>query len=134
MSAKILVVDDQLFMLRFMRQQLEPEGYQLLQAHDGDEAIETILRELPDLVLMDLMMPRMDGLTALRQLRRERTTRSIPVIVLTSSSYEGMRREAEFSGAEMIMTKPFSPMLLRREVRRLVSDRRLGGVRSASSG
>jgi len=129
MAHKILMADDQLHMLRFMRQQLEREGYQLLQAHDGQEAIETTLRELPDLVLLDLNMPKMDGLTALRQLRREKATRSIPVIVLTSSSYEGMRQEAEFSGADVIMTKPFSPMLLRREIRRLVLDRQTADTR-----
>ena len=126
MGPKILVADDQLHMLRFMRQQLEPEGYQLLQAHDGLEAIEMTLRELPDLVLLDLIMPKMDGLAALRQIRREKSTRSIPVIVLTSSSHEGMHQEAELSGADVIMTKPFSPMLLRHEVRRLVSDRQTG--------
>jgi len=131
MAHKILVADDQLHMLRFMRQQLEPEGYELLQAHDGQEAIETTLRELPDVVLLDLIMPKMDGLTALRRLRREKTTRSIPVIVLTSSSHEGMRQEAEFSGADVIMTKPFSPMLLRQEIRRLVSDRQTAGSRPA---
>jgi CheY-like chemotaxis protein len=126
MAPKILVADDQLHMLRFMREQLEPEGYQLLQAHDGHEAIETTLRELPDLVLLDLIMPKLDGLAALRQLRREKSTRSIPVIVLTSSSHERMHQEAEFSGANVIMTKPFSPMLLRREIRRLVSGRQTG--------
>ena len=82
-------------------------------------------------MLLDLIMPKMDGLTALRQLRREKTTRSIPVIVLTSSSYEGMRQEAEFSGADVIMTKPFSPMLLRREIRRLVLDRQTAGPQPA---
>ena len=105
-----------------MRHQLEPEGYQLLQARDGHEVIETALRETPDLLVLDVMMPKMDGLTALRRLKKDKATRSIPVIVLTSSAHELMRQEAEFSGAAVILTKPFSPTLLRQEIRRLVSQ------------
>ena len=111
-------------MLRFMREQLEGEGYELFQARDGEEAIETTLRERPDLVVLDVTMPKLDGLTALRRLKKENSTRPIPVIVLTSSPHEIMRQEAQFSGAEVIMTKPFSPTLLRREIRRLVAERR----------
>jgi len=122
MGRKILVADDQPHMLRFMRHQLEPEGYQLLQARDGHEVIETALRETPDLLVLDVMMPKMDGLTALRRLKKDKATRSIPVIVLTSSAHELMRQEAEFSGAAVILTKPFSPTLLRQEIRRLVSQ------------
>src|ERR1041385_2357382 len=124
MAAKILVAEDQLHMLRFMREQLEGEGYELFQARDGEEAIETTLRERPDLVVLDVTMPKLDGLTALRRLKKENSTRPIPVIVLTSSPHEIMRQAAQFSGAEVIMTKPFSPTLLRREIRRLVAERR----------
>ena len=124
MAAKILVAEDQLHMLRFMREQLEGEGYELFQARDGEEAIETTLRERPDLVVLDVTMPKLDGLTALRRLKKENSTRPIPVIVLTSSPHEIMRQEAQFSGAEVIMTKPFSPTLLRWEIRRLVAERR----------
>ena len=79
------------------------------------------LRERPDLVILDVMMPKVDGLTALRRLRQEKSTRSIPAIVLTSSPRELMRQEAELSGADVVLTKPFSPTLLRQEIRRLIS-------------
>ena len=121
MPSKILVADDQLHMLRLMQHTLEPEGYRVLQARDGQEMIETALRETPDLVIMDVMMPKVDGLTALRRLKKEKTTRGIPVIILTSSVPGLMRQEAEFSGADLILTKPFSSTLLRQEIRRLLS-------------
>jgi len=121
MPSKILVADDQLHMLRLMQHTLEPEGYRVLQARDGQEMIETALRETPDLVIMDVMMPKVDGLTALRRLKKEKTTRGIPVIILTSSVAGLMRKEAEFSGADLILTKPFSSTLLRQEIRRLLS-------------
>jgi CheY-like chemotaxis protein len=134
MAPRILVADDQLHMLRFLRHQLEEEGYELLQARDGHEVVDTTLRELPDLLVLDVMMPNMDGLTALRRLKREKTTRDIPVIVLTSSAHELMSREAEFSGADVILTKPYSPTRLRGEIRRLVStDRRRGSASNHSS-
>ena len=128
MAPKILVADDQLHMLRFMQHELEQEGYQLLRARDGHEVIETALRERPDLMILDILMPKMDGLAALRRLKMEQNTRSIPVIVLTSSPHEVMRQEAEFSGADLILTKPFSPTLLRKEIRRLVSKSRPDGT------
>jgi CheY-like chemotaxis protein len=134
MAPRILVADDQLHMLRFLRHQLEEEGYELLQARDGHEVVDTTLRELPDLLVLDVMLPNMDGLTALRRLKREKTTRDIPVIVLTSSAHELMSREAEFSGADVILTKPYSPTRLRGEIRRLVStDRRRGSASNHSS-
>jgi CheY-like chemotaxis protein len=124
MPLKILVADDQLHMLRFVQHQLQQEGYRLLLAHDGIEAIETALREKPDLLVLDVMMPRMDGLTALRRLKTEETTRSIPAIVLTSSAHQLLRQEAEFCGADVVLTKPFSPTRLRQEIRRLASQNR----------
>ncbi|HXT42239.1 MAG TPA: response regulator [Candidatus Angelobacter sp.] len=130
MAPRILVADDQLHMIRFLRHQLEEEGYELLQARDGHEVVDTTLREMPDLLVLDAMMPKMDGLTALRRLKREKTTRDIPVIVLTSSADELMSREAEFSGADVILTKPYSPTRLRGEIRRLVSTDRSGRLPS----
>jgi len=121
MAPKILVADDQLHMLRLVRYQLEQEGYELLQARDGHEVIETALRETPDLLVLDVMMPKMDGLTALRRLKKEKTTRFIPVIMLTSSPHELMHQEAEFSGADVVLTKPFSPTELRKQILRLMS-------------
>jgi CheY-like chemotaxis protein len=121
MKQKILVADDQLYVHRLIQHRLEEEEYQIVTARDGCELLEIAAREAPDLVVMDVMMPRMDGLTALRHLRRNETTRTVPVIVLTSSPHELVREEAEFSGADLVLSKPFSPTRLLQEVRRLVS-------------
>ena len=122
MKQKILVADDRLYIHRLIQHRLEEEEYQIVTARDGCEVLEIAAREMPDLVVMDVMMPRMDGLTALRHLKRNETTRAIPVIVLTSSPHELVREEAEFSGADLVMSKPFSPTRLLRAVRRLLSE------------
>jgi CheY-like chemotaxis protein len=118
MGCKILVVDDEPYMLRFIQILLERDGYQMLVARNGHEAIEVALRENPSLVIMDAMMPKMDGFTALRELKREPSTRPIPVIVLTANPHKFSREEAESSGATTFLTKPFSPTQLLDEIRR----------------
>lgn len=123
MKITILVADDQLYIHRLIQHRFEQEGFELLTARDGCEVLETALRKSPDLVVMDVSMPRMDGLTALRQLKGNPATSAIPVIVLTSSPYELVREEAEISGADLVMTKPFSPIGLLEAVRRLVLAR-----------
>jgi CheY-like chemotaxis protein len=133
MAIKILVADDQLHMLRLMEHQLKKDGYRLIEARDGEEVLETALRETPDLVILDVLMPKMDGLTALRRLKKNKATRGLPVIVLTASADEMTRQEAEFSGADVILTKPFSPTLLRQEIRRLISARQSEALRSGRS-
>ena len=122
MKRKVLIADDQLYIHRLIRHRLEEEEYQILTARDGCEVIEIASREMPDLVVMDVMMPRMDGLTALRHLKRNEATRAIPVIVLTSSPHELVREEAEFSGADLVLSKPFSPIGLLQDVRRLIRE------------
>lgn len=115
---KILVVDDEMFMLRLIQLILEREGYSLTQARSGEEALDAVERERPDLVILDAMMPKMDGLTALRALKERPETRSIPVILLTANPHKFPRELAESFGATVFLTKPFSPTQLRDEIRR----------------
>ncbi|HKS37452.1 MAG TPA: response regulator [Verrucomicrobiae bacterium] len=122
MAHKILVVDDEPYMLRFIQILLEREGYEMIKAGNGREAVEVAMRENPRLVVMDAMMPKMDGLTALRLLKQEPATRSIPVIMLTANPHKFSREEAESSGATIFLTKPFSPTQLLAEIRRHIPD------------
>jgi CheY-like chemotaxis protein len=117
----ILVVDDEPFMLRLIQLILERGGYTMIPAASGDEAIERVRRERPDLVIMDAMMPRMDGLTALRLLKEQSATRGIPVIMLTANPHKFPREQAESFGATVFLTKPFSPTQLLDEIRRLTA-------------
>jgi CheY-like chemotaxis protein len=122
MPQKILFVDDDPLMHMLYRPHIERAGYQVLAAHDGLEAVETAARELPQLIIMDIIMPNADGLTALRELKKAEATKSIPVIITTANvgAYAAARQEAETSGASGFLSKPLSPAKLIEEIRRVL--------------
>lgn len=109
MPQKVLIVDDEPHMLRVTELSLRKGGYQLILGRNGREAIELARREQPALIVMDVLMPELDGLSALRQLRQIPETANIPVIMLTARGHVMTRQEAEESGATLFLTKPFSP-------------------------
>ncbi len=121
MSRKVLIVDDEPHMLRLTELSLKKDGYQILTARSGREAIDLASRELPALIVMDVTMPEMDGITALRQLKATPATAAIPIIMLTTRGQTITRNEAQGSGAALYLTKPFSPSSLAAEARRLIS-------------
>lgn len=102
----ILVVDDEARMRRFIRMNMELEGYQIIEANNGVEALEQVRQFTPDLVIMDVMMPQMDGFEALRLLREIST---VPVILLTVKDEEEDKIQGLGLGADDYITKPFSP-------------------------
>ncbi len=102
----ILVVDDEARMRRFIRMNMELEGYQIMEADNGLAALERIRQHTPDLVIMDVMMPQMDGFETLRLLRELST---VPVILLTVKSEEDDKIQGLGLGADDYITKPFSP-------------------------
>ena len=121
MSApKILIVDDEPHMLRVTEFSLRRGGYQLIIGRNGLEAIELAEREQPSLIVMDVLMPELDGLGALRLLKQSPKTASIPVIMLTARGHVMTRQDAEDSGASLFLTKPFSPNQLLTEAKRLI--------------
>jgi two-component system, chemotaxis family, chemotaxis protein CheY len=120
MMKQILVVDDDQLMHRLFQHHLEKAGYQMLSATNGREAIEIASRENPGLIVMDIMMPEVDGLAALRELKKADATKAIPVIVITANGHHLARKESESCGAALFLTKPFSPTQLLNEIRRLV--------------
>jgi two-component system KDP operon response regulator KdpE len=111
---QILVVDDEARMVRFVRMNLELEGYQVVEAKTGIEALEKVRDELPDLVLLDVMMPEMDGFETLQRLREIST---VPVIMLTVKGDEEDRIRGLELGADDYVTKPFSPRELASRIR-----------------
>jgi CheY-like chemotaxis protein len=122
MPKKIMVVDDEYYMHRLMSHHLARAGFEILDARSGREAIEMAAREKPDLIIMDVMMAEMDGLTALKGLKAAEATRGIPVIMLTASAHAVTREQSETTGAAAFFTKPFSPTQLLAEIRRLLPD------------
>ena len=119
---KVLVVDDEPLFQRLVHHHLERAGFLALTASNGRVAIEVAERELPCVIVMDLMMEDMDGLSALKLLKKNTHTKSIPVIMVTATVYPITRLEAETSGAAIFLTKPFSPAQLLGAIRKLVPD------------
>ncbi len=122
MACKVLVVDDEPYMHRLLQHHFERAGFQLLNARNGREAIQVAEQNLPNLIVMDVMMAEMDGLTALKQLKKADQTKGIPVIMITASAHHVTRQEAESSGAALFLTKPFSPTQLLMAVRTLLPE------------
>ena len=119
---RILVVDDEPRMISFIRMNLELEGHQVIEAHNGLEALEQIRTRLPDIVLLDVMMPELDGFETLRMLRE---FSAIPVIMLTAKGEENDRVYGLELGADDYVSKPFGPRELSSRIRAVLrrSDR-----------
>jgi len=117
---RILVVDDEPDILSILVYQLSREGFRVSTAVTGRTAIATAIAENPDLVVLDLMLPELDGYEVLGQLRRHETTRSIPVILLTARTEEEERLRGFDTGADDYVTKPFSPRELVARVKALL--------------
>ncbi|MEA3440494.1 MAG: response regulator transcription factor [Chloroflexota bacterium] len=126
---RILVVDDEERMVRFIRLNLEYDGFQVIEAFNGAQAIEQVRSNLPDLVLLDVMMPDIDGFEVLRIIRE---VSSVPVIMLTAKSEEDDRVRGLELGADDYITKPFSPRELVSRVRAVL--RRTEGASGATHG
>src|SRR6516162_6890768 len=122
MKPKVLIVDDDPLTHMLYGRHLVGAGYELLMARDGVEALAIASREPPQLIMIDVMMGGMDGLSALRELKKAEPTRNIPVIVVTGdlTSHYATKKEAENSGAAGFLTKPFSPAQLLAQVMKLV--------------
>lgn len=113
-SKLILIVDDEARMRRFMQMNLDLEGYRVIEAENGLEAVDRVREDLPDLVVMDVMMPQMDGFEALELIRK---TSTVPVIMLTVRSQEDDKVKGFDLGADDYITKPFSPRELARRIK-----------------
>ena len=114
MPEKVLIVDDEALMHLLYRNHLERAGYQLLAAKDGQEALAVASQERPQVIVMDVFMKGMDGMAALRELKRSNATKDTPVIIVTAqvAAHHAARREAEAAGAALFLSKPFSPAQL----------------------
>lgn len=105
--ARILVVDDEPTIARILRLLLEPEGHEVLAANDGSRGFAMAQRQVPDLIILDLMMPVMDGTWLLEMLRGNERTESIPVMVLSARSDDETQRHCEALGIQTYLQKPF---------------------------
>lgn len=133
--AKVLVVDDEEHIIELIRFNLEREGYQVIAARDGNAALEMARSQLPDLIVLDVMLPGQDGLTVCRILQQDEHTRQIPIIMVSARGEEVDRILGLEMGADDYLTKPFSPRELvarvKARLRRAASEGKERGARSS---
>jgi two-component system alkaline phosphatase synthesis response regulator PhoP/two-component system response regulator VicR len=125
---KILVVDDERHIVRLIQVNLERSGYQVVTAFDGKEALKKVEAERPDMVVLDVMMPHMDGFEVLKHLQANVATREIPVIMLTAKAQDADVFQGWASGVSAYLTKPFNPVELITYVKRIFSSKDDYGV------
>jgi two-component system cell cycle response regulator DivK len=113
MPKKVMVVEDDMDNRRIVVKVLSTEGYRVVEACDGVEALARVREELPDLIFMDLALPHMDGWEATRQLKLDPTTRAIPVVALTAFAMRGDEEHARAAGCDDYVPKPVRPAAIR---------------------
>jgi DNA-binding response OmpR family regulator len=119
----VLAADDDEDILGLISFRLERSGYTVLEARDGEEALELAVRELPDLAVLDVMMPKLDGFELTRRLRAEPATSRMPIILLTARTQDADIHRGFDAGADDYIRKPFSPDELRARVQAILGRR-----------
>ena len=117
MARRILIVEDQEDNRRILRDLLTHTGYDLIEAPNGQEGVRLAEAEHPDLILMDIQLPILDGYEATRRIKADPTLRAIPIIAVTSYALSGDEVKAREAGCDAYVTKPFSPRALLAKVR-----------------
>jgi two-component system, cell cycle response regulator DivK len=121
MSKRILVVEDQPDNRQIIRDMLAPTDYEISEVEDGQQALEAIAKQQPDLILMDIQLPIIDGYTATRNIKANPAWRSIPTIAVTSYALSGEEKKAREAGCDDYVPKPFSPRQLLAKIRQYLS-------------
>ena len=122
MSKRILLVDDELHTIRLLQPRLATNGYDVIVAVDGQEGLKKAREEGPDLILLDLMLPKIDGYKICRMLKFDESYKHIPVIIFTARAQEEDERLAFEVGADAYITKPFKPEELLEKIGELTKE------------
>jgi two-component system cell cycle response regulator DivK len=121
MSKRILVVEDQEDNRQIIRDMLAATDYEVMEAESGEQALAAIAIQRPDLILMDIQLPVMDGYEATRRIKADPALRSIPIIAITSYALSGEEQKARAAGCDEYVPKPYSPRQLLAKIRQYLS-------------
>ncbi|MFM1873982.1 MAG: hypothetical protein RL398_3404 [Planctomycetota bacterium] len=119
---KILVVDDEPFICRSLTFVLRKENYEVFEARNGEEGLAAIKKHRPDLVFLDVMMPKINGFQVTEQVRQDPDLAGVRIVLLTAKGQESDREVGKNAGADDYMTKPFSPTKILERVRQMFAD------------
>jgi DNA-binding response OmpR family regulator len=125
-TGRVLIVEDEEALVRILEFMLRARGYEVLSAYDGADGLSLATSAQPDLVVLDIMLPRMDGVTVCRRLKGDARTRHIPIILLTARAQSEDRENGLDAGANLFLTKPYERSTLLASIDRLVEEHRRG--------
>lgn len=117
---KILIVEDEFAQSLTVKDRLEFEGYEVITAADGQEGLDKARREKPDLIILDLMLPKIDGYKICRMLKFDEKYKRIPIIIFTARAQESDEKMGAEVGADAYITKPFEPVILLAKIKELL--------------
>ena len=121
--AKVLVVDDEEHIVMILKDSLEFSGFQVVTAYDGLEALERVSKDRPDIIILDIGMPKLDGWEVCRRLKGDEKTKAIPIIILTAYAQTSDQRKGAQLGAERFISKPCDLTYLVEEINALLANK-----------
>ncbi len=119
---RLLIVDDEPDLADMIKFRLESNGYEILLANDGQQALEVARKERPDLIILDLMLPKMDGYKVCGLLKKDARYANIPIIIFTAKAQEEDKKLSQEVGANAYLSKPFEPKILLEKIRELTKE------------
>lgn len=122
MAKKILFIEDEVDIVTLMQARLVSQGYQMLSAFDGEEGLKMVQEEKPDLILLDKIMPKMDGLEVCQRLKADPKTKDIPIIIVSASGGKDLPEKCLAAGADDVIIKPFEAEDLFSKIRALLKE------------
>ena len=122
MSQKILVVDDEPEIVSMIEMRLEASGYEVISANDGQEGLDKAKKESPDLIILDVMMPKMDGFKVCGLLKADTRYKNIPILMFTARAQDSDRKTSQDVGADGYINKPLNPEELMNNVKKLLGE------------
>jgi DNA-binding response OmpR family regulator len=122
MNKKVLICDDELYIQEAVQYVVRQAGYTPLLAQDGEESLAVAQKESPDLIILDIMMPKRNGFEVCELLKNDSKTKNIYIIMLTARGYDTDSLKSEKCGADELITKPFSPRKLQRRLKEVLEN------------